>query len=244
VVENIAKQFIDYIPDELVNAPSIWYAAKEATIPRDLALKYVDMYQDEVIKDLRRRGIKPLDARELEERVYALYEGGVAYVGKGIAGELYLEKLVPSSMLKNAIAFLHTHPIPLPVPTPEDLASAANLGYRVECVASRIGCDRARITCVEPKRDWDSLIEACSGISKVVLSVSEFIVVANDDSVFFVPLPTENELNEITKRFVKALKPIARVSIVDVWAPRSSPGIQTGVAWGSRAREEFRCLAL
>ncbi|NPA96421.1 MAG: hypothetical protein GXO32_02315 [Crenarchaeota archaeon] len=215
MVIDIAKKFIDYIYDELVKAPAIESYVNQALIPRDLAYRYANMYQDDVIADLSRRGIKPLDSSALEELVYALYDGGVAYIGKGTAGALYVDSLMPSTMARNVVAMLHTHPVPIPIPTPEDLASAANIGYRTECVASR-DSKHVDIVCVTPRRKWSEAVEACSKLGRSVLSVERFLVIGNSEGIAFVPMPSPREKDLLIEDMITAMSPVAKVEVVRV----------------------------
>jgi len=213
MVIEAAKQFIDYIYDELVRAPAIEYYARNSIISRGLALRYTRMYQEDVLSDLAKRGIEPLDEKSLVEYIYALYDGGVTYVGKGVAGAVFVEELLPEKLAKNVVAMLHTHPIPLPIPTPEDLASAANLGYLTECVAAKAR-NVVEITCVSPKQDWKSVVDMCTKLGDSVLSVRNFVVVKRGGGVVFVPMPTPSERRYLVRRFVELMQPVASVEVL------------------------------
>ncbi len=215
-VDEITKLFIDYLQDELVRLPTIEFDNRKCVIPRDLAIKYSNMYVDEVLTDLQKRGIEPIDNSELVEWVYALYDGGIAYLGKGIAGELYVEKLLPKNMLNNVIAMLHTHPIPIPIPTPEDIASAANLGYRIECIASRDYDGAIKVVCVSPKCNWHCLLKVSYSMTSSILSVEKFAVVKYGEGVVFLPIPTSRELEAIMNKFVEEASQLASVKVFNV----------------------------
>ncbi len=212
IVKSITKMFASYLVDELVCSPSVVEAEHLPLIPRSAALRYADMYLEDVENELRRHGINPLDPRYLVEKLYALYDGGVAILGGGLPGELYADDLIDDLIRRNITARLHTHPVPLPIPTPEDVANAATLGYRVECVASRVARDKAFITCVSPRNDWVDVIEALKDLHNEVLSVEKFVVASAQSNLLFLPYPSENELEKLWRSFEKTLGTVAHIS--------------------------------
>jgi len=211
LIEDITKEFIYYLIDELVRSPSTCEADDLPLIPRSLAFKFSNMYLEEVVIELKRLGIEPLGPKYLIEKLYALYEGGVAILGHGLPGELYVEKLADERVRKNITAMLHTHPVPLPIPTPEDILSAKALGYYVECVASRIDKRRTIVTCVAPSGDWLEVMEALKALHNEIFSVRRFVVVSLNDNIVFLPYPSPREVNQLRKAFEDRVSKVATI---------------------------------
>ncbi|MEM0026739.1 MAG: hypothetical protein QXT53_02915 [Ignisphaera sp.] len=206
--EIIDHELIGVMASTAYEAPSIVNFSEIPFVNSFVVRKAIDMYMDEAIKfvydDIK---LKPISYEVLAEDAYALCNNGLLmYIGR------FAEGMIPSNKLYRQFKdvcrgriFLHTHPVPIPIPSPEDIVSAHQIGYEVECVISKISSDRAILTCLKPLNGWNNVLEDYKEVEKMILSISRFVVAGDRNTITFLPFPTVEEVEELIKYYRKQL---------------------------------------
>ncbi len=217
--EIIDHELIGVMASTAYEAPSIVNFSEIPFVSSSIVRKAIDMYMDEAIKfvydDIK---LKPISYEALAEDAYTLCNNGsLIYIGR------FAEGMIPSSRLYKQYKdvcrgriFLHTHPVPIPIPSPEDVVSASQIGYEVECVVSKISGDRAVLTCLKPLNGWDNVLEDYREVEKMILNISRFVVAGDGSTITFLPFPTAEEVEELIKYYRKLLSNSATLIHVSI----------------------------
>ncbi|MEM1644664.1 MAG: hypothetical protein QXL96_02130 [Ignisphaera sp.] len=185
------------------------------TLSNEEVLKLIDMYNDEVENYIRLKGVKTVSPESIKEDAYVLCNNTLIHVGVFEGGYIPSEYLLRYRKICSDTIMLHTHPVPLPIPTPEDLVSMYQLGYRIECILSKVDEVVARMVCVEPLNEFKDIVLVMENFAEKVYSlIDKYIVVRDELGVRFLPYPSGKNLRKIENEFVSVMKKYCRISIV------------------------------
>jgi len=212
-----SESLIELLASTAFEAPSILEINNLPVVNNDIVKKLIEVYMDEAIDFILSLGLKPLSTSFLAEDVYTLCnENSLLFIGRFLGGLIPAAHIYRYRTLCKSNLFLHSHPIPMPIPSPEDVISAAQIGYDVECVVSRISSFKAMLTCIEPLKDWDRVIANYDTIAEKVLNVARFVVVINKGDMSFLPMPSIDEISSLLLIYKKVLERYAEVLYVDI----------------------------
>lgn len=208
--------------DSIAVMMSVAYAAPYIRVEnltllsRDDVLTLVEMPMNFALEYVKSNNVKTLASEELLEEAHVLCNDMLLYVGifnGGVIPSQYIARY--RSVCKRRLISIHTHPVPLPIPTLEDIISMYQIGYRVECVLSRLSEDLARMVCIEPEGSLDDVAVNLKKFEEVLYDmVDKYIVVVHGDGVTFIPYPSINVLNSIESEFKRYTKGVARTNII------------------------------
>jgi hypothetical protein len=208
---------VELLASTAFEAPSIFDISNPPIISNDIVKRLVEVHMDEAIDFIMSLGIKPLLASFLAEDIYALCnENSLLFIGRFLGGLVPATYIYKYRALFRSNLFLHSHPVPLPIPSPEDIVSATQIGYDVECVVRKISSRRAMLTCIEPFTDWSKVIASYDNIVEKVLSVARYVVTIDGSDMKFLPMPSVDEVFSLLSSFKKVLEPYAKVLYVDI----------------------------
>lgn len=193
--------------------------------PRDVTLvsdkvifKLVDMYSDEVKEYAKLNDVKILQAENLREEAHALCNDTLVYLGVFCGGSIPSHQILALKKLCNRMAVLHTHPVPLPIPTPEDIISMYQIGYRIECILSRMSRSLAKMICIEPLKELEDIMLSMKVFEEKLYSlIDRYVIVEDEYDVRFIPYPSTERLHEIEREFVNVMKDSCRFNIVSFY---------------------------
>ncbi|MEM1525515.1 MAG: hypothetical protein QW775_03530, partial [Ignisphaera sp.] len=185
------------------------------TLSNEEVFKLVDMYNDEVESYIKLKGVRTVSSKSIKEDAHVLCDGTLIHVGVFEGGYIPSESLLGYRKMCSDTIMLHTHPVPLPIPTLEDLLSMYQIGYRIECILSKIDEAIAKMVCVEPLRELKDVVPVMeSFVEKVYSLVDKYIVVEDEFGVQFLPYPSNKNLGKIESEFVSVMKKHCRVSVI------------------------------
>lgn len=197
------------------SAPYIDEVDNRCILSSTEVMKLIEMYEGEAREYIMLNGIKLISSNRLSEDAYILCSNMLIYIGRFDGGYVPSDEILKYRKSCLDIVSLHTHPIPLPLPTLEDVVSTQQVGYNTECVLSKIGKYNAKMICIEPTKDWNSILNSMEFFTEAVYRlVDRYIVVEDEFSIRFVPYPSENSLQTIEIEFIKVLKGDAYIDVV------------------------------
>jgi hypothetical protein len=214
-----SENLIELLVSTTIDAPSILDLEYLPVIDSSTAMKLTNLYMDEATNYLNNIGLSPLPQEILEEVMYAVCnEGSLVFIGRFLGGLIPSKIVLSYKTSCNSDLFIHTHPVPVPIPSFEDIISAKQIGYSVECVASKVSKSQAVLTCIKPRRDWNDIINVYDKVVDIVINaVNKYVVVGNGkDNIIFVPLPTVSEVQRMLAATKTVLKPYAELMLVNV----------------------------
>jgi hypothetical protein len=212
-----SEDLIELLASTAFEVPSIFDINNLPLVSSDIAKKLAEVYMDEAINFVLSLGVKPLSASFLAEDIYTLCNDDVLlFIGRFLGGLVPAIHIYKYRAFCKSNLFLHSHPIPVSIPSPEDILSATQMGYGIECVISKVSKLRAVLTCIEPSADWDKIMAKYDSITEKVFNVSRFVVVGNGNNISFLPMPTTSEIFSLLSSYKKLMEPYAKVLYVDI----------------------------
>jgi len=214
-----SENLIELLVSTAIDAPSILDLEHLPIIDSSTAMKLTNVYMDEAIDYLNNIGLNPLPQEILEEVMYTVCnESSLVFIGRFLGG------LIPSKIVLSyktsckSDLFIHTHPVPMPIPSFEDIISAKQIGYSVECVASKVSKSQAILTCIKPRRDWIDVINVYDKVAdNVINAVNKYVVVGDGKgNIMFIPLPTVLEVQRMLNATKNVLRPYAEFMLINV----------------------------
>lgn len=185
------------------------------TLSNEEVFKLVDMYNDEVESYIKLKGVRTVSSEYIKEDAHVLCDDTLIHVGVFEGGYIPSEPLLDYRKMCNDTIMLHTHPVPLPIPTLEDLLSMYQIGYRIECVLSKIDEAIAKMVCVEPLKELKDVTPVMENFAEKVYSlIDKYIVVEDELGVQFLPYPSNKTLRKIENEFVSIMKKHCRITVV------------------------------
>jgi len=212
----LSESIIELLASTAFEAPSILDISNLPIIEGSMALRLSKMYTDEALEALSQLGLRPLPTSTLAEDVYVPCNTSLLFIGRFSNGEIHPYHIIKHQSLCSSKLLLHTHPVPVPIPSPEDIISAMQIGYRIECVLSRTSKTRAIMLCVEPVKSWKEIMHMYDSIAEDVLKVSRYLVAGNSNEVKFLPMPTDSEAVFMAEKFRKHVESYANILHVDI----------------------------
>lgn len=180
--------------------------------------RLIDMHSDEVKEYVKSNGVKVLTAEDIREEAYALCNETLVHLGIFYGGSIPSHHILLLKKLCNKMVMLHTHPVPLPIPTLEDVVSMYQIGYRIECVLSRMTNSLAKMICIEPlKRLEDVVLDMSIFEERLYSLIDKYVVIEDEFGIRFIPYPSVERLGEIEKEFIDIMRNSCRFGLVSLY---------------------------